>query len=307
MTETAENQTIEIPDRYKRLGVKIGYAHTPASKLRMIFEGLPGHGKSQFLMSIPDLLVLDADNAANNAVTPRAARVPIRNYGDYEVIRDALIEDKKNGRSAFARVGFDTIDAFLRVLDEHLCDQITTRKLNTILEFGEKGAGYAKLGAALIRELRKFDAAGIPWVIASHMLVKRTVLSDNTVLTERRCAMAPTIMRMIFPYADVKARMFREVTREPVVTTKKFTGADGKEKTVETRDGGKETATVHHWLGLLPDGPKESEEALKRRIPPVKLGDDGMITVPLTDGWAVFEAEYEKCASAWYADQKSQP
>lgn len=287
-------QELKMPERYAKLGARTGFAPPPADRLRMILEAEAGHGKSTFLMSIPKLLVFDFDRACEAAIDSRATYAPIRTWAEYTAIKNQLLADAKTGDRPFTRVGFDTCDAWLRLLDRFLVDPINAARkdkggniLQSIVEYGESGAGYTKLTGALLRELRDFDDAGYPFILTDHLRVRKTTVGD-VVITDRRCSMPPSTMEAIIGLVDVKARISRSLDVVQDMATRTIQ-AGGKTITTKIADG-KPHIDDKYWLGLMPVDSSDEQNDTKRRIPKLQ----GITELPLIGGWGAFVAMYDK-------------
>ena len=301
MTDTtAPQQTIKVPDRYARVGVKYGFDPTALSKQNIIIEAEPGRGKSTLIMSVPRCLVLDFDRAAHNVIAPRATRVPIRTWDEYRQVCDLLVDDAEKDQREYPAIGFDTMDGFLHMLDRHLCDDINEyrrgkggRILSSIKEFGDQGAGYTKLAEALLTELDILIRAGYNYVINAHMRVKKTIVGD-VVITDRRSAMPPIIMTELIRNADVKARMYRAIDDVPIMVTKRIPDGKGGTRAI-TNDSGKTKPRSTHLLSVYPaSAAEERDDDTKRRIPMFHA----VMEIPLIHGWDAFEKEYRKAVQA---------
>ena len=286
-------QTVKIPERYAALGVKHGFDPTDPANLRMIVESEPGHGKTTFLMSMPDVLVLDFDRACEDALSPRASYMHIPSWEHYVGVKAALLDDAKKGNRPYRRIGFDTVDNFMALLDAHLIADINERRpagkqLHTIYEFGEKGAGYSKMCGALLRELADFDRAGYPYILNTHMRLRITTIGEKQFI-ERRSSMAPMVMEALIKNTDIKARMSRSLDDVIQTTTKQISLPGGKTKTI-TSPTGEVKANIRYWLGLMPQKASEQDNDTKRRIPTL----EGILEIPLVHGWDVFATAYAK-------------
>jgi hypothetical protein len=287
-----ENQTIQIPEKYKSLGAKSGFNPGDSEGLRMIVETLPGRGKTQFLMSCPNQLVLDFDGAAHEAVAHRCSYIRVTSWEQYLDVKGALLDDAKTSKRPFKRIAFDTVDRFLRLLDHGLVSELNNRRaaakppkpaLRSILEYGESGAGYAKLTAGLIAELTELERAGYAYLLSCHMKIKDL----DSGAKERRSVMPPNTMDALVGLVDIKCRMYRS-SENKVINTGKFTITEVKGRKIKRPVT--ETRKVYkYWLGLMPTSPEDEEyEDTKRRIPSF----EGIIEIPLTDGWAAFASAY---------------
>lgn len=291
-------QTLEIPKKYADLGVKRGFRHTTPNNLRIILEKLPGHGGTEFIMSMPRTLILDSDLAANDALAQRAFRKPIKTWADYMAVKELLIADGKLGpRSRFVdHVGFDTVDSFLRVLDVELLKPVNAKRATdrkplhkSITEFGEKGAGYAKLTNAFLREIWDLERAGYAFVLCCHL---RQRMVDGNI--ERRCVMPPSTMEYLVGCCDVKMRIRRVYENVKTTTMKPKPSLDGKTtKMVEVPDA-KLKVVSKHLLSVMPADATDLNDDTKRRIPMFQ----GEIEIPLIHGYDVFEKAYNEAAAA---------
>ncbi len=296
---TPKNQELKLPDKYAKLGVRQGFEPTPSDSLSFILEAPPGCGKTQFVMSMPDTLVLDFDAACQSAVAQRAHYLTIPHWERYEEVKAFLADDMKAGACPFKRVVLDTADTALKVLDQKMLAPLNvTRKgrgqhaLGSILEWGESGAGYAKLGQAFLRELLSWKMAGFAIGITNHMRTRVEKLGD-TLITSRRCAMAPTIMEMMLPHVDIKARMYRSTKTVKEMKTKSVADGKGGQKKVDVATG-KSTTAYAYWLGVMPTEQSSADDDTKRRVPHFS----GVIQLPLVDGYGAFRHAYEEAVEA---------
>ena len=292
-------QTVDIPERFKRLGVQRGFNPDDPDSLNLLIEALPGAGKTTFLMGIPDCLVLDFECAANNVIAPRAAYIPVPTWEKYEEIKKELLEYspvKLAGRKPpFKHIGFDTIDQFLYLLDQHLCEEVNAvraqrpdaRLLTTIKEYGSEGAGYVKLAEGMLRELHEFLQAGYTLKMAAHMKVRRQVVGDE-VIEEKGSLAPPSIMQPLVRMADVKARLYRHIEDKYAVEEKEIVKEDGTRTKVRVT-ASKPTTVVSHYLGIFPQSAADAaNNDTKRRIPEMKV----LISIPLIHGYDAFKKAY---------------
>jgi len=293
MAAIPPNQTLKIPERYAKLGVRQGFEPTPPDELRMIIEGEAGHGKTQFLMSMPDVLVFDFDKACQDAIRQKAQYCRILSWNDYLVLKNSLIEDAKAGHRPVKRVAFDTVDLALAMLDRYLIIDINKRRiandkspLLSITEYGESGAGYTKLKDAMLRELWDFEQAGYPYILLAHMRVDVEII-NNKRYVERRSVMPPSVMKALVRAADMKVRIIRSMDNVNLTAKRTLKDSKGGEKVIETPTG-KTSVEMQYWLRCMPTDASDETNDTKRRIPYFK----GAVKLPLVDGYKAFEASY---------------
>jgi len=295
----ALNQSFEIPERYKALGVATGFDPCPPDNLRMIDEAEPGQGKTQFIMSMPGVLMLDFDLAAENTVGQQASRIHIRTWSQYEKVKAMLLDDAAKNKKEWRRVAFDTVDAFLLILDKHLLEPVNEARvrggreaLTTILAYGEHGAGYTKLSMALVREIYDFWLAGYPYILSCHMQVKTTTIGESR-FTERRCVMPPSTMDKLIPMVDVKARMARSMDSKIGIVKKSVPDGKGGTRIVKIKDSANPEVVHRYWMNVMPSSADQTDDDTKRRIPELA----GVIEVPLIDGWGAFTKLYKEAVA----------
>jgi len=278
----ANPQTLVIPDRYAKMGVRQGFQPTPPDRLRMAIGGLYGKGKSTFVASIPGALILDFDCASNNVYSSRAFHVQVTSWETYETIKAQVFADKLKGDCPFTRVVFDPLDAFLMPLvDLHVLDvrrkqsksdNASIFNVTTITEYGQEGMGYRILRAELIKELRSWFNAGFPWVITYQM--KATKEAEA-----RYPLMAPSALGLVLGEADLTGY----VHSKPVLVTYTETKRINPTKVIEIP---RQKTEIRFLLDILPENALTDE---KRRI----LGLNESIPLPPVDGWASFVEKYE--------------
>ncbi|HEC64210.1 MAG TPA: hypothetical protein ENI23_02825, partial [bacterium] len=138
-----------VPSSYAALGVKSGYTPLPAEKLRQFLVGPSGEGKTTFLMSIPRTLVLDFEEGADGIPGSRAHRLHITTPKKLEIIIDKLVADGDNPNRPYDRVGFDTIDQMVEMMNPYLAKLQSEKpgrwEGDDITQFGDRGGGWAIL------------------------------------------------------------------------------------------------------------------------------------------------------------------
>lgn len=281
-------QELLVPEKYRKLGATEGFNPDPAENLRIIVEGLPGTGKSTFIGARPRTAIIDCDKAQQNVIYKGdgTAYFHINSFDQYARIRDMLVSDAGKGQAPFQCVAIDTLDAFIKLLDEHL---VKERNLNvdSMKQWGHKGAGYRVIGDRLIKELDILDRAGYPYMLACHLLEKEQEYGEVTI-TVRKAVMPQTFMKDLVGMTDMKVRMYRSMSKEPVVEeeTKKLPNG----KTVTRKKKIRDRVVSEYWVGMLPQDPADKFDDTKRRVAtfqdPVRLS--------LENPWSDFEHVYSQ-------------
>jgi len=278
---TAPN-AIPIPADYKALGVTSGYNPRPPEQLRLFIVGPPGEGKSTFISSIPDTLILDFETGADAVPNGRAARVRIKNYAHYKAIIDQLVKDGKQGRVTFKRVAFDTVDEWAALIATQLGEE---KGVENITEFGSKGHGWSLIKNRAWGDVRELEAAGFIWCCLGHM-TEKTVTSpvDHKETTVIRALLFDSFAKTIQRNSDVYGTVYN-VSGEQIVK-QQITLPGGQVRIVE-----KKLPITVYKLDLSTVGKKEGK---LRGVP--KMPRE--LELPAADGWGVFADAYNEAVAA---------
>jgi len=287
-------QTFTIPEKYAKLGVRRGFNPTHPEKLRMIIEGLSGTGKTTFLASTPDTVILDFDQAAENVYGAKAHIIPIRSWEEYQAVKQMVQSDAKTGTCPFTRVIFDTGDAFLDFMDIHIVHERKERAAgspnaaihgcSTIKEFGQSGAGYNILRAEMMKEIISFETAGLQW--SAGIQLKRSEKTIGNVTTETITTwMYPTAFGLLAMRADLVGRVYTK--QVPVDVHKTIKLPNGTER--DTITGQK--IVTKYFLDVMPEGEFTDQ---KRRL----LGLNESIELPPVGGFDAFAEVYNRLIAA---------
>ena len=155
-----------IPTAYKLMGVTSGYSPKAPEDLRLYITGPIGEGKSTFISSIPDNLILDFEDGANAIPRGRAARVHIHNYDHLEQVLKKLEEDGTAGKRPFRRVTIDTSDEWVNLVESQLNKE---KSIEDVTDFGSKGHGWALIRNRCWAVIRRLENAGYTWCIVGHL------------------------------------------------------------------------------------------------------------------------------------------
>ena len=86
--ETVKPNT--LPNAYSSLGVRQQFEPVHPDKMRMLLLGASGSGKTTFLASMENNIILDFENGSREVINPKAHRVWVRTYEDYKKILNQL-------------------------------------------------------------------------------------------------------------------------------------------------------------------------------------------------------------------------
>lgn len=275
---------VRIPSDYAALGVKSGYDPLPVDEIRMFLIGPPGSGKTSFVSSIPDTLVLDAENGARAVPAARAARIYIKSHDQLLTVLEKLVADGKAGRRPFKRIVFDTVDQIIEIFAAYLAD---LKGVEHIGDYGSRGAGYFLLRNHFWTWVERLESAGYCWTIVGHQ-TEKTVNKPGTNREETvtRPVVFDTIQKVIFRNCEIYATI--TPINEQSVQTYQQTLPGGRkvnrQRTVHT--------TAHKMF--LADIKNTGAEIKRRGVPNLQT----MIDLPIQNGWDVFADVYNKAVQS---------
>ena len=292
------NQTLQdgstghmIEDAFKALGVDYGLRIPDPSAIGIIVLGWSGEGKTHWVSSIPDSLIFEFTDSASSVVNPKAHRVFIKTWDQYEKLRTALLNAAKTGKCPYRSVAFDTVDEWFNILaDKVIADYNASakRKASSIGEVGREGKGFAMVGLLMESELRNFLRAGIGWVVTGHLQSREESLGDGKI-TVTRPVLTPSSFTRVVRLAYVRAQL---------VTKLRHTERQKK---------------MGKWIEVQLPAPKQ-EKFL--RLSTNQAGDEikvklnglpEMIPFPRHGGWGVFVEAYREAASKCEAENSGTP
>lgn len=300
----SNTQTIQVPDRYAKLGVRRGFLPRSADQLRMVIKSLYGSGKSTFIASDPKTLVLDFDMAVENVFGNLCGYAPLPTWEDFDKAVTLLLADKAAGRCPYSRICFDTVDSYLDLIDRRMVEERRALlktpaerdkfSMRSMTEFGGQGAGYRILRVELMRYIRALQSAGFHWTVTVQMRKWTEKVGDNLV-TQKRELLFPTASELLDAAADVVAYIHADKVTVPVIEQRKLQSG----KTIQQQTGTK--TETRYFLDVTMEDPSVT---MKRRI----LRFDESIQLPETGGWQVFADAYTKGVQKLEAQMKqSQP
>lgn len=203
---TTANTVPKVPTDWLSLGAVSGYNPKSAEELNFWVVGPSGEGKTTFISSIPDQVILDFDNSAGSIIGSRAIRIPVKGYEHYEQIVQKLIKEGKENKHKVHRVTIDTVDEWVGMIINRLqfekgCEDIT--------EFGSQGHGWALIRERCWTKLRELEEAGYVWTLVGHMVTKTethpVTHKERTVI---RDAIFPSMSAKIVRSSDFKLTIY---------------------------------------------------------------------------------------------------
>ncbi len=280
--ECKGNTVPVIPADWAVLGVKSGYNPKPAEALRFWVRGPSGEGKTSFLSSIPNHLILDFDDGADGVPGGRATRIHIKNYEKYMTVTDKLIEQGKAGKRPWDRVTFDTVDEWAGMIGNQL--QIE-KGCENIQDYGSKGKGYGLIKDRCWTRLRALEEVGYVWSCAGHQSIKTDTLPGGAERSRIRDSIFPMFSKQITTRAEFALTIYclPESTR-PMIKQKMGNG-----QIIEVP--GKEITKQTYYLSSL----STEQESNKQRGCP---GMERKFEIPRVNAWDVFCAKYREAVEA---------
>jgi len=300
-TVLADGQVVgppgQVPDpalqAYLKMGARVGFNPPDADSLNMKIDAEAGSGKTTFVASIPDAIIIDADGGAHSVVGARAVSIPLRGpevpadsphgFDLYARIVAQLLEDAQAGKSPFRTVVIDSVDAWADLVAEHLVDEINRKRARSnqpnaadrtiqhIGEYGSSGAGYKLLYHYLLRDLNLLAQAGYRWVVVCHLHEKNITVGNQE----------QTVVRAVsYPGLDDLLKLRADVIMSIECRVRPRVKRDDRGRIV-----GKET--VRSYIAHVQS---DFTRTAKRRL----FNIDGSIELPLVDGYKAWRDYYEQ-------------
>ena len=280
--ECTPNTVPVIPADWAILGVKTGYDPKPVAALRLWVRGPSGEGKTNFLSSIPDHIILDFDDGAGGVPGGRATRIHIQSYEQYKEVTGKLIEQGKSGKRAWNRVSFDTTDEWVEMIGNQLQQELSCK---SIWDYGAKGAGYRMVKDRCWSRLREIEEAGYVWSCAGHQSLKTDILPGGAERTRIRDSVFPMFSKQITTRAEFVLTIYCIPKTTIPMVKKKVPGG----KVIEVP--GKERTTQTYYLSSLST---ETESNKQRGCP----GMERKFEIPAVNAWDVFCEKYSAAIEA---------
>uniref|UniRef100_A0A6M3KQ16 Putative ATPase domain containing protein n=1 Tax=viral metagenome TaxID=1070528 RepID=A0A6M3KQ16_9ZZZZ len=277
VVNTQPNST-PVPIDWAALGAVTGYNPREAKDLRLWIVGPSGEGKTTFISSIPDHVILDFDDGANGIPNGRAIRIRICDYKHYIAVTDKLIDEAKRKTWRMGhRVSFDTVDEWVDLIQSRL---ETEKDVPDITEFGSRGHGWALIKGRCWSRLKALEQAGYTWSCIGHMTSKtETNPVDHKERTVLRESVFPSFAKKITTKSDFKLTIYS--LSQTVEKKEKRKMGDGR---IIEVPGGTETVNTYYADSFT----TAAREGKSRAVPAM----DRKIEIPLVGGWDVFAEHY---------------
>lgn len=281
VVDTKPNQVPEVPSDWAALGAKSGYDPKPAGALRLLVVGPPGEGKTTFVSSIPNNLILDFDDGAYAVPGSNSTRINIKDYAHLEAIIAKLKSDAGSNSRKFERVSIDTIDELVAMIKHKLEEE---KGVEDITDYRSEGYGYNCILQRFWSIILDLEQAGYSWAIIGHTRTKMEVdPSTKKPVTRIRDSVYPIVSKKILTKTDFKLTIYcipeTVKTELPPQKVKTANGEISVPRSVE------ETKTVYYLNSLSTEDKGQNKS---RGVPTMAR----KFSIPLIDGWGLFTAKY---------------
>ena len=283
---TTQNNTVDtkpnevpIPAEWAALGACTGYAPRAAEDLRLCVIGPSNEGKTTWLSSIPNHLILDFEQGATAVPGGKAVRIRVENYNQFDTYINKLLEEGKAGQRKFKRITLDSGDELVDIVAAQLEEE---KHCEDITEYGSKGSGFKLIRDRIFGKLRRLEDVGYTWSIVMHLSTKTetdpVTHKERTVMRE---SIYPSLAKKFINKCDFKLLMFCLPQTIEMKIKKNIPGRG----VIEVPAG---TKTVLKYF--VNCRTMEDKEGKSRGVPTL----EGRFEVPLVDGWKEFESRYNK-------------
>ena len=276
--DTAPNK-VPVPADYAALGVVSGYTPRPAEGLRFFIVGPTGEGKTTWVSSIPDTIILDFELGADAIPEARATRVTIGNYAHYDSLLTKLIADAEAKKKHYKRVVIDTGDEWMHMISAQLA---TEHNVEDITEYGSKGHGWGLIRTRCWKGLQALQMAGYSWTVVGH-LSEKTITNPVTHqdMTVVRPVIFKSLAEQILRNSDFHATIWRSISTEQEMETVVAAGR-------KIQRPKKEQKIVKKWF--FDCRSLDNRTGKERGVPTMAQ----KFEVPLIGGWDSFVTEYNQ-------------
>jgi len=271
-----------IPTDWSLLGLVAGYNPKLAEALRIYALGPYNEGKSTFLASIPNNIILDFEDGANAVVSPNSVRIHIRDYAHLIQVVDKLKEDAAKKTRHWVRVSIDTIEEFVDLIKHQLEAE---KKVEDITEFGSRGHGYNLILQRVWSIMMDLEQVGYTWAIGGHQKLK-TEYNPATKKEETKIreAVYPGVAAKIKNKSDFQITIY--CLPKTVRTIKRMKTSTGQ--IIEQNH--EETTNIYYASSYTCN----RGDGKSRGVPTM----DTKFEIPLVNGWDVFRQKYNAAVEA---------
>jgi len=284
--DTKPNAVPIVPDDWASLGAKSGYDPKSASDLRFLIVGPSGEGKTTFLSSMPDNLILDFDDGANAVPGSNAVRITIKDFAHLKSIIEKLSADTTSGKKRFKRVTIDTIDELIAMIKHHLEEE---KKVEDITDYRSEGYGYNLILQRFWSIILDIEQGGYAWAIIGHTRTKTEVdPSTKKPVTRIRDAVYPIISKKILTKTDFKLTIYCIPETVKVELPPKIINTPNGKITVPQSE--EKISQVYYVDSLTTDARGTNKG---RGVPTMEK----KFKIPLINGWGVFKEKYDEAVA----------
>lgn len=172
-SETLEGEPVAESYRAHRTPIE----RPPLGRLRTVWHGPIGCGKTHFACSWPRAAILECERKASH----------IRMFGDgtevfqfnnptkYAAMVRKLVAEALDGKRKFDLVVFDTLPSYIRYVRRHLTIEFRAlgllkepSPLIDIADYGKEGAGWGRINHFVTEALDSLYAVGYGWMVLAH-------------------------------------------------------------------------------------------------------------------------------------------
>jgi hypothetical protein len=201
-----------------------------------------------------------------------------------------LLNDAKNGKRYWDRVGIDTADEWIGMIINQLQKE---KSVEDITEYGQQGKGYNLIQNRCWSKIRELEAAGYTWTIVGHQRIKEEVNPvTHQKITRLRPSIYPGFSRQIQGCADFELTIYSLV--ESMKKPDKVVKTSGGQ--LINQPGGFEEVP-RYYLNALNTGEREGKT---RGVPSMER----KFELPLVGGWDLFVSKYNAAVAAAKAQYK---
>lgn len=271
-------------------GLEVGFHPPTSNQTRLLITGSPGSGKSTFLNSNPDLLMIDVERGGKTVADPKAMRFsapvtidPANLDKTYLEFVDKLIARRVKGATDIQMIGVDSMDEFIDIFLNAYCIRLGVQDPIQQAD-GSSGNIYTMVRKEICNMLDRIHRSGMGWAVVGHS-VQKTIRLNNEEKYVSTLAMSDSFRSVFhrkcehFLYVESGVEL---ITPPPVVKV-----VNGKS---HSKPQPPEVKSVR-WLKTAPGGIWKGADAgeLKVRVP---LSD--RIKLPATSGYAAFTMDYNR-------------